>query len=625
MKVTRLSQFISRHYKLVRLAFLLLSDAFVVFFAVVVAIFLYTRALPLPYTWPVIFAIAGVLLGIQVASFSLFRVYSVSFQYANLLLAVKIVVMQGASLCVAFYLLNWVFPGLWPLLVAILDGLLATAGAVFLRICGLIYLEVGEAIRSSSKQVLVYGAGETGQNVALALKNQQPGRHGRVKLIGFLDDDPRLRGKIIYGQKVLGDLGRLERILVQHEVDEVMVAIPSLSGERFRALRKRCGALNIAVKAIPSFYEVYNKKPEDIAQAFRDVELEDLLRRPKQELPLGALQEHFREKRVLVTGGGGSIGFELTRQLLLLGCARVIVADASEFNLSQVEERLGGDRGRLALRLVDAKDRDRLGALFAEYSPQVVFCAAAYKHVDLVESNPVEGVINNLASMKNAADLAHAFGCEEFIYVSSDKAVRPAGVMGATKRVGELYVQALNARAGGRFFAVRFGNVIGSSGSLIPKVVARIQRGESVQITHPDMTRYFMLLPEAVALILTASLHARGGEIFILDMGQPVRIVDLVNDLILLLERQPGKDVPIEFTGPRPGEKMHEELFIEGVEQQQRRDGFFVSTGGLPDFKQLREEVEGILEAGRANRVDEMLGRLRRVVRAEPGTRLPGS
>lgn len=619
MVTTRISQFISRYYRPLRLAFLWTSDAFIVFLSLVVAIFLYTRVVPLPYTWPIIFSMAGILFGIQFAVFVSFQVYRVSFQYANLLVIVKVVAIQAISLLLSFYVLNASFPGLWPPLVAVLEGLLSTAWAVLLRVSGLIYLEVVERRGKSSKQVLIYGAGETGKNIVLALKNQVSQGPNRVRIAGFLDDDPKLKDRIIYGHKVLGDLSQLERILVQREVNEVIVAIPSLSGDRFRALRSQCRRLNIAVKAIPSFYEIYNRPPEHILHSLREIEFEDLVRRPKRDLPIEALQKHFSNKTILVTGGGGSIGFELVDQLLRLSCAKVIVADNCEFNLYQVEDRLRSYRDKLELRLIDAKVRDRVSSLFAECRPQILFHAAAYKHVHLVESNPVEGVINNLASMKTGADLAHEFGCEQFVFISSDKAVRPSSVMGATKRIGELYVQSLNARSSCKCFAVRFGNVLGSSGSLIPTVVKRVQRGEPVQLTHQDMTRYFMLLPEAILLVLEACLHAKGGEIFILDMGKPVKILDLVKDLILLLERKPA-DVPIEFIGPRPGEKIHEELFVEGVEEQQRLDGFFVSTSQAPDFDELSKLIDEILEAGRENQVERMLARLQDGLSAQAKT-----
>jgi FlaA1/EpsC-like NDP-sugar epimerase len=295
----------------------------------------------------------------------------------------------------------------------------------------------------------------------------------------------------------------------------------------------------------------------------------------------------------------------------------VIVADVSEFNLYQVEDRLRNYRAKLELCLMDAKYRSRFAALLAKYRPQIVFHAAAYKHVHLVEQNPVEGVINNLASMKNGADLAHEFGCEQFIFISSDKAVRPAGVMGATKRIGELYVQSLNSQSECSFFAVRFGNVFGSSGSLVPNIIKRIRQGEPVQITHPDMTRYFMLLPEAVSLILQACLHAKGGEVFILDMGNPVKVVDLVKDLILLLGRQPEIDVPIEFIGPRPGEKLHEELFADGLEHRQQMDGFFVSTSPVLDFDQMCRLLEDILEPDWEGQVDDLLALIRHTVSSQ--------
>ena len=614
MNITALSRMISRHYRPLRLLFLWTADAVIIFSSIVVSIFLYTRVVDLSYGWPTIFAIFGILLGIHVAAFTLTRVYNVSFQYANMLLTVKLVIVQGVYLGLAFYLINSLYEGLWPALVAILQAVLSIAGTAFLRISWLIYRELLATKGKSYKQVVVYGAGETGKNLVLALRNHRSAGLGRQKIIGFLDDDPNLKGKIIYGYKVLGDLASLSRLLLKEEVNEVVVAIPSLNGDRIRALRDHCRSLNVPVRMIPSFYETYNMPGEEIISSIRDISFEDLLRRPKRGLPLEALEAHFRDKTVIVLGGGGSIGSELVSQLLRLYCRKVVVADSSELNLYQVGVRFRNYGSQLNIRLIDAKDRGSLGNLFAEVRPQIVFNAAAYKHVDLVESSPAVGVINNIASMKNAADVAHEFGCEQFVFVSSDKAVRPANVMGTTKRIGEIYVQSLDACSDTSMFAVRFGNVIGSSGSLIPNVVTSVQNGEPVRITHPDMTRYFMLVPEAISLILTSCLYAHGGETFVLDMGEPIKIVELVEDLINLLDESKEQDVTIEFIGPRPGEKMHEELYNEDIEDVERRDGFFICTSDAVGLDTINNSIEEILKAIQQNQVDVLPELLRRTI-----------
>ena len=605
------SRLILRHYRLLRLFFLVTSDALLIWLAVVFASLLYDRVDPLPYTWLNLSAIAGILFALHLAAYSGLRIYNVSFQYANISLTVKIVGIQVLYLLIAFFVLRAVFPELWPPLVAVLQGVLSTAAAVLLRILGLIYREVVQSRAKWSKEVLVYGAGDTGKSIVLAWRNSQPTGTERVRVVGFLDDDPNLKNKVIFGHKVLGNLGSLGSILLKEGVNEIIVAIPSLSGDRIKALRDRCRSLNISVRMIPSFYEIYNRPSEDVLSSLRDIKFEDLLRRSGPRLPLEALERHFKDKTVLVIGGGGSIGSELVSQLLRLNCQKVVVADSSELNLHEMSERFHRESGQLEIHLVDAKDRNNLAALYAASHPQIVFNAAAYKHVDLVEASPVVGVLNNVASMRNAADLAKEFGCEQFIFVSSDKAVRPANVMGKTKRIGELYVQSLDACGDTSMFVVRFGNVIGSSGSLIPNVISSVRRGEPIRITHPDMTRYFMLLPEAISLILSSCLYAKGGEVFVLDMGKPIKITDLVEDLIMLLDESTGKDISFEFIGPRPGEKIHEELFDEDIERIEQRDGFFVGTSEVIDLKIMSAAIDDILKAGEQNQVDELLELLR--------------
>jgi FlaA1/EpsC-like NDP-sugar epimerase len=597
MSMIRISGFIVSNYKPLRLVFLVASDAVLILFAVIVATFLYEKVDPLHYSWAVVFGLWGILFGLHSATYGISRIYNVSFRYANISLTLKIVAVQTVYLLIAFFVLRAVFPGFWPPMVAVVHGLISTTAAVLLRILGLIYREVAQSRAKWSKEVLVYGAGDTGKSIVLAWSNSQPNGAERIRVVGFLDDDPNLKNKIIFGHKVLGGLERLEATLLKEGVNEIIVAIPSLGGERIRSLRDRCRSMNISVRMIPSFYEIYNRPQEDVLSSLRDIRFEDLLRRPKPRLPLEALERHFRDKKVLVIGGGGSIGSELVSQLLRLDCQKVVVADSSELNLHEMLQRFRGDSTQLEIHLVDAKERNGLAAIFAQSRPQIVFDAAAYKHVDLVESSPAVGVLNNIASMRNCADLAQEFGCEQFIFVSSDKAVRPANVMGATKRIGELYVQSLDAGSDTSMFVVRFGNVIGSSGSLIPSVISSVRRGEPVRITHPDMTRYFMLLPEAISLILTSCLYAKGGEAFVLDMGEPIKIIDLVEDLIIMLNESNENNIPIEFIGARPGEKIHEELFDQDLEQIEQRDGFYISKSRVLGFDVISGSVDEILSA----------------------------
>jgi FlaA1/EpsC-like NDP-sugar epimerase len=598
------------YYRPLRAIFLATSDAFIVFMSLVVSIFLYTRGIPLPFEWRDIFAIFGWLFGAQLVAFAAFRVHRVSFHYANVLAAVKIAAILALTWGLTFIWLRQWYGGLWPPTIAALQALLAIVGAITFRLLGLIYLEVRRLGGSGDGRLraVIYGAGQTGMQLALAL-----GDVPELRILGFLDDAPRLRGQVIYGYHVLESFDRLERLMLTQTIDQVIVAIPSLDGERLRQLRRRCRELKVSVKVIPPISEVYSRPPEALALAVREPALEDLLRREARPLPVLELQTHFSGMRALVVGGAGSIGSELVNQLLRLGCAGVAVVDASELGLYQLEQRHEGNP-RLTLHMLDAKDRVLLERVFAAHRPDVVFHAAAYKHVHLVEQNPVPAVLNNVAAVRAAADLAHEHGARQFVFVSTDKAVRPESVMGQTKRLGELYVRGLDGRSDTAFFTVRFGNVVGSSGSLIPKIVDRVARGLPIEITHPDMQRYFMLIPEAVSLILESCLQARGGELFVLDMGKPIRIADLVHDVIRLLERRPGTDVPIHYSQPRPGEKLTEDLFDPDLEHFEKRSGMYVAFGDLPSYDVVQRQTERLLQAATLGHEREVRVLLREAV-----------
>ena len=410
--------------------------------------------------------------------------------------------------------------------------------------------------RIERKPTLIVGAGQAGE---LLVRDLLKG--GPYEPVGFLDDNPRRLGQEIHGVEILGTLAELEALAGKHAVQVVLLAIPSASNQVVRNVLLAAQRAGIVCRTLPSVADLADGKVE--VSKLRDIRIEDLLGRQEVRPDNSGVQAFLTGKHVLVTGAGGSIGSELCRQILDFAPAELVMLEQGEFNLYRIDgevQKLAGDVPFAAV-LGDIRDADRLRWVFEHYRPQVVFHAAAYKHVPLVEANPAEGVKTNVLGTCQLADLADEFQVEKFIMVSTDKAVNPANVMGATKRAAEIYCQNLNSRSATAFVTTRFGNVLGSAGSVVPLFEKQIRAGGPVTVTHPEITRYFMTIPEAVSLILQAAAMGEGGEIFVLDMGEPVKIADLAEQMIRLAGFEPGVDIEIAYTGLRPGEKLYEELF----------------------------------------------------------------
>ena len=410
------------------------------------------------------------------------------------------------------------------------------------------------------KRILIVGAGSAGEKI---LREIIENDHLRYSVVGFIDDDRRKHGRSIHGIPVLGSLHEITRIVENHDVKEILIAIPSATGDQIRRIVTACKACQIAYKTLPGIGEIIDGRVS--IKTLRDVNYEDLLGRTPVQLDMGEIRGYLNGKTVLVTGCGGSIGAELCRQIVRFQPQTLILVDANEANLFHIEMELHnephGDRCRAVLGRI--QDEKLMTAVFEKYRPQVVFHAAAYKHVPMLEKNPWEAVFNNIIGSRVIMETARKHGTERFVLVSTDKAVRPTNVMGASKRVTELLLNAFQG-TGARFMAVRFGNVIGSSGSVIPIFRHQIEQGGPVTVTHPEVTRFFMTIPEAAQLILQAGAMGQRGEIFILKMGIPVKIADMARDLIRLSGREPDTDVEIIFTGLRDGEKLYEELITVG-------------------------------------------------------------
>ncbi|GGF22622.1 UDP-N-acetylglucosamine 4,6-dehydratase [Halobacillus andaensis] len=408
----------------------------------------------------------------------------------------------------------------------------------------------------NAKQTLIIGAGSAGQMLARQMKNSN---EVNSNLVGFIDDDFTMQHLTIAGLPVLGGTSDLEAVAKKYHVNHVVIAMPSTELSRMKQIIKEAKGVVQNVQTLPMI--------EDIAlgnvsvSSIRDVSIEDLLGREPVELDIQSISSEINGKTVLVTGAGGSIGSEICRQLIKFGPKRLILLGHGENSIYTIHMELKqlDTETELMTVIADIQDRDRIFEIIHDYQPSYIYHAAAHKHVPLMEANPKEAVKNNVFGTKNVAEAADSAGVPNFVLISSDKAVNPTNVMGATKRVAEMVIQSLSKVSKTRFVAVRFGNVLGSRGSVIPLFKKQIANGGPVTVTHPDMTRYFMTIPEASRLVIQAGALARGGEIFVLDMGEPVKIVDLAKNLISLSGFS-EKEIPIEFNGIRPGEKMYEEL-----------------------------------------------------------------
>ena len=412
----------------------------------------------------------------------------------------------------------------------------------------------------SAHRVLIAGAGQAGGFLVKQLKS-----HGEIGLIpvGFVDDDRAKQGHTLHGLPVLGRLADTARVCREHAIGEILIAMPTAPGTVVRELVRAASDAGVRTRTLPGLSDILSGRFDPFA--LRQVEIHDLLRREPVKIDLRQVQGLVTERVVLVTGAGGSIGSELCRQACALEPARLVLLGHGENSIFGIQQELRERFPQIPLEsiIADVKDAGRLGAVFDRFGPFTVFHAAAHKHVPLMEENVAEAVLNNVLGTRNVVTAAANAGTSHLVLISTDKAVRPTSVMGATKRVAEQIVQSFAEDRGRNFAAVRFGNVLGSRGSVVPTFLKQIASGGPVTVTHPEMRRYFMTIPEAVQLVLQAGALGKGGEVFVLDMGEPVKIADQAADLIRLSGTEVGRDVEIRFSGTRPGEKLYEELFFD--------------------------------------------------------------
>lgn len=500
----------------------------------------------------------------QAACFYYFKVYRGLWLFSSLkdlIRIIKSVVLAIALVIPIFYLtslLNYIPRFIFPLYAVSLLTILCSV-----RLLSRAYHEkrLFSGQENEAKRVLIIGAGDAGECLLRDLK-----RTNMFWAVGFVDDNHKRFGKEIHGVAVLGTLSDLSRLVIKHNVDLILIAIPSASSADMRRIVNYCEECQLPFRTLPSLSALASGRIQ--VNELREVNLDDLLGRDQVHLQWDKIVQSIQNKRVLVSGGGGSIGSELCRQILALQPSELFILDHSEYNLYQIGQELQSQYPNCSIKIGLLSVTDQLGvdACFSTFKPQIVFHAAAYKHVPMLEEQVRVAVLNNIIGTRIMAECSVRLQVEKFILISTDKAVNPTNVMGATKRVAEIFCQNFNEQVRTQFITVRFGNVLGSAGSVVPLFKQQIKNGGPVTVTHPDITRYFMTIPEASQLILQAMINGSGGEIFVLDMGEPIKIRYLAEQMIKLSGRQPEEDIQIQYTGLRPGEKLFEELFHESEE-----------------------------------------------------------
>ncbi len=542
----------------------LLVDAALVGLAYFLAYLLrFDQGIPSRYRELLTATIAFVIVG-KVAIFAAFGLYQKWWRYVGLR---DFETILKAVVAASFVLVSFLF--VWsptdsdlPRSIAVMDLLLTAAlvGGVRLAVRSVVERPPRGSVLAKGREVLIVGAGEAGQLIA---REMQRSPELRETPLGFVDDDPRKRAMRIFGLKVLGTTDQLPRLLDDVEPDDVIIAIPSAPGVVREKVVRACRDRDIPVRTLPGVFELISGSVNLIRQV-REVRVEDVLGREPVPFEIEQAGAWLRDRTVVVTGAGGSIGSELCRQIARVRPRLLVMVDHAEDNLFEIERELIRDRHFTGCEsiLADCKEPERMHEVMRRFKPEVVFHAAAYKHVSITEDNPLEAVRNNAIGTKVCAVAAAEAGARIFLLVSTDKAVKPATALGASKAMAEWIVEALEHRYHDTTFCcVRFGNVLGSSGSVVPLFRRQIEQGGPVTVTHPDMERYFMTVPEAVQLIIRAGNLARGGEVFVLEMGEQVRIIDLARNMIRLSGQRVDRDIPIEIVGARPGEKLREELF----------------------------------------------------------------
>lgn len=533
--------------------------------------------------------------------FYLFKLYTSVWSFAGIKEAMRVAaatLFSAGFEFIAFVLLKQPLPRSF----FVLDFLFLAALEVMFRLSYRLIRNVRGRMTSKRIPAMIIGAGQTG---AMVLRELQNNSHSHSRAVCFIDDNPKLHGRYLNGVRVVGGSGEIKEAVEKYKVGEIILAVPGATAQQRKNILALCQETSCLLRIVPAVYQLANG--DVCIQEIRNVEVEDLLGRETVNVNLDEIADFVSGKTVLVTGGGGSIGSELCRQITKYAPKKLIIFDVYENNAYDIQQELleRADCPALEVLIGSVRDERRVDRLFEEYRPDVVYHAAAHKHVPLMEDSPNEAIKNNVFGTLNVARAADKYGAQAMVLISTDKAVNPTNVMGASKRICEMIIQTLSQTSKTRFVAVRFGNVLGSNGSVIPLFKRQIANGGPVTVTHKEIIRYFMTIPEAVSLVLQAGAYAKGGEIFVLDMGKPVKIYDLAVNMIKLSGLRPHEDIPIEITGLRPGEKLYEEMLMseEGLDKTPNK---LIFIGHPNDFDHdfLLDHLSTLRELSADNCVD---------------------
>lgn len=554
--------------------------------------------------------------------FYLFKLYESLWNYASI--DEFMLIIAG---CIVANLIAYIYQKLSGsniiysvnILAGIISCMFICGFRVSFRLYSRYILSIDKEAEKPLKRVMIIGAGQAGSS---AIKEMNMQEQREYKPVAVIDDDKHKIGTAINRIKVKGDRNSIEKIAKDESIDVILVAIPSLDNKNKKEIIDICKRTKCKVKIIPSIYNILDEKV--MLSKMRDVDVEDLLGRETVKLDMNGIADYVQGNNIMVTGGGGSIGSELCRQIAKFRPKQLIILDIYENNAYELQNELKYKYPKLNMKVLigSVRDKKRLDYIFRTYKPEVVFHAAAHKHVPLMEDSPMEAVKNNVFGTLYTTECADKYGAKRFVLISTDKAVNPTNVMGATKRMCEMIVQSMDKVSKTQFVAVRFGNVLGSNGSVIPLFKKQIAQGGPVTVTNKYITRFFMTIPEAAKLVLQAGAFANGGEIFVLDMGEPVKIYDLAHDLIKLSGYEPDKDIKIEITGLRPGEKLYEELLMneEGL-QDTKHKKIFIGKPTFSDIDKLKKSIDELKKIINEDNYEKLINKIHEVV---PTYKIPG-
>ena len=620
--IKKVFEFAFRRTVFKRRLFFFTADIIFISFSIYASLWMrYNGVLPPESTQPILYYIVLALI-VKLSFLIIFNLYDFSWQFVSMEELVKIFKALSISslfLGMALFFLRvyepfMVFP--FPRSTLLIDYIISLFLIGSFRISKRLVLEgIKSPFKSKEEKVkvLIYGAGGAGEQIT---RDMQRNKNSNYLPIGFVDDSPAKQGVAIHGIRVLGKGEEIQKICKNNRVDEILIALPSAHSKQIKKIVEEIRESNLIkeIKILPGVTDLINGNVT--LSDIHEIELDDLLGRSPVKIDFGAIKDFIQDKKVLITGAGGSIGSELSKSILQFDPKTLIVLDTDETDIFHLVNNLESSKKEIIPVIGDIKDEDKMAAVFENFSPQIVIHSAAYKHVPILELYPEEAVKTNIEGTKILAELSLKHNIEEFVFISTDKAINPTSVMGATKRVGEKLLKILNQKNKTKFVSVRFGNVLGSRGSVIPLFKEQIKKGGPVNVTHPEMKRYFMSTSEAVLLVLEASAVGQGGEVFVLDMGEPIKILDLAKEMIRLSGYEPDVDIPIVFSQVRPGEKLFEEILSaeEGVESTDYEKILKARSANERSVEVLMEKINLLIKMSSRNNKDGIIKLLKEIV-----------